>query len=73
MNISSEVMDAALVAFSDQAALPGTIHEYNLRAALEAALPIVAAQAWDEGVRAEYERDYSLGDVPVPNPYRCQQ
>lgn len=73
MNISSVVMEAALVAFRDQAMLPGTIHEYNLRAALEAALPLVATQAWDEGFKQGgpmHDVNYDDPDAHTRNPYR---
>lgn len=73
MNLTTDVMDAALIAFRDQAMLPGTIHEYNLRAALEAALPLVAAKAWDEGFKQggpmhDVNMDYP--NAHTRNPYR---
>lgn len=72
MNLSTEVMDAALIAFRDQAMLPGTIHEYNLRAALEAALPIALEKAWDDGWDALADFDSRPGGPYPTNPYRSE-
>lgn len=68
MTIPDEAIEAAHKAWRAQAKLPGTIFEYNLRAAIEAAAPIIAAQAWDEG--AAWTNDagtYTHDD----NPYRA--
>jgi hypothetical protein len=48
MNISDEAVEAAHEAWREQARQPGTIFEYNLRAALEAAAPHLMAEALDE-------------------------
>lgn len=68
--ISDEAVEAAHRAWRVQAATEGTIFEYNLRAALEAAAPFIAAQAWDEGYQGCYDR-YMYEPVPT-NPYRSQ-
>lgn len=49
MKISDEAVEAAHKAWREQDALDSSIFEYNLRAALEAAAPYIAADAWDEG------------------------
>jgi hypothetical protein len=77
VTVPDEAVEAALVAFSDRAMLVGSSHRDNLTAALEAAAPFVAAQAWDEG----FEKGSDWGEwaaAPVreepsdqtANPYR---
>jgi hypothetical protein len=69
VNIPDEAVEAAHKAWRAQAGTEGTIFEYNLRAALEAAAPYLMEQAWNEGY------DYCNGDGVsewVPNPYRSQ-
>jgi hypothetical protein len=87
VDISNEAVEAAHKAWRAQNTEPDTIFEYNLRAALEAAGPYIAAEAWDEG----HERGFWNGrlseltapyDAPDPligkqdaeanNPYRSQ-
>ena len=41
------------------------------QAALEAALPIVAAQAWDEGALTVMAK-YDIGNLDALNPYRSR-
>lgn len=41
MDIPSAAVEAAHKAWREQAAMPGSIFEYNLRAALEAAAPLI--------------------------------
>ncbi|MFB8368536.1 hypothetical protein ACFC25_04140 [Pseudarthrobacter sp. NPDC055928] len=50
--IPEEAVKAAHRAWREQAALDGSIFEYNLRAALEAAAPHMAAQALEDAVDA---------------------
>jgi hypothetical protein len=66
MNISDEAVEAAHKAWRAQAATEGTIFEYNLRAALEAAAPYIRAQMLekaaaevDEGVPAYGQGEYA--------------
>ena len=47
MTISDEAVEAAHKAWREQAALDGSIFEYNLRAALEAAAPHMLAPVID--------------------------
>jgi hypothetical protein len=63
--ISDEAVEAAARAWVQRHAQPGswTVEE-NLRAALAAAAPFIAAQAWDEGWRSGIFRDGNT------NPYR---
>jgi hypothetical protein len=76
--ISDEAVEAAHKAWRAQAATDGAIFEYNLRAALEAAAPYIAAEAWDEGARdgqwnAEHIFQTDAGARhAIENPYRSQ-
>lgn len=47
--IPVEAVEAAHKAWREQAAQDGSIFEYNLQAALEAAAPYIRAFAWDDG------------------------
>lgn len=71
--ISDEAVEAAMFAFANAPYLATNQEQMTL--ALEAAAPHIIqsakAEAWEEGVRDEYERDYSLGDE-ITNPYRSQ-
>ena len=58
--IPAEAVEAAHRAWREQAALDGSIFEYNLQAALEAAAPYMMRDAWQRGNRAAVGR---------PNPY----
>jgi hypothetical protein len=69
--IPDEALEAAHKAWRIQAGTEGTIFEYNLRAALEAAAPYIAAEAWDEGEQSGYVNhaaDPYGGEYT--NPYR---
>jgi hypothetical protein len=69
--IPDAAVDAAHKAWREQAKLDGSIFEYNLRAALEAAAPHIAAQAWDEGMEAMYATTSSeWPPIAEQNPYR---
>jgi hypothetical protein len=75
MNISDEAVEAAHRAWRAQNTEPGTIFEYNLRAALEAAAQHLQAEAWDEGEaagqdNADSNRGYNIEHKS--NPYRSQ-
>lgn len=52
MTIPDEAVEAAHRAWREQATLGGSIFEYNLRAALEAAAPHIQAQALRDAVDA---------------------
>lgn len=76
MDITKEAIEAAGTAILNTPAdYPGDDRarewaEYIARAALEAAFPIIAAEAWDEGREsgaAEYWDDHT-----PPNPYRSE-
>jgi len=74
--IPDEAIEAAHRAWREQAALDGSIFEYNLRAALEAAAPFIAAVAWERGwVAREDLHAYDVwgGEGEEPdrsNPYK---
>lgn len=70
--IPVEAVEAAHRAWREQAAQDGSIFEYNLQAALEAAAPYLLAEGWDEGRLAYSERDMSR-DEPLDNPYRISK
>lgn len=72
-SIPAEAIEAAHKAWRAQAAQPGTIFEYNLQAALEAAAPHLMAQAWDEGRDALADFDHRQAGPYPTNPYRSQQ
>jgi hypothetical protein len=55
MTISDEAVEAAHMAWRAQAATEGTIFEYNLRAALEAAAPILLSH--ERQLTADAHRD----------------
>jgi hypothetical protein len=68
--ISDEAVEAAHKAWRSQASAEGTIFEYNLRAALEAAVPFIAAEAWHRGyVSALHNVEFYSATT---NPYRSQ-
>ena len=70
--IPDGAVEAAHKAWREQAALEGSIFEYNLRAALEAAAPHLMAAAWDEGKDAVWtfmSNTDPRRDRPS-NPYR---
>jgi hypothetical protein len=69
--ISDEAVEAAHKAWRAQAGTEGTIFEYNLRAALEAAAPYIAAEAWERG-REDWWDDLRIKGSNTPNPYRSQ-
>jgi hypothetical protein len=72
--ISDEAVEAAHKAWRAQAATEETIFEYNLRAALEAAAPFIAAEAWEDGQYAIWGYLANRSNRPRPtNPYRSQQ
>lgn len=69
--IPDEAIEAAHRAWREQNTEPGTIFEYNLRAAMEAAAPILQAAAWEEGEDAGYEQGREWPDMrAIKNPYR---
>ena len=72
MNIPAEAIEAAHRAWREQANLPGTIFEYNLQAALEAAAPHLMAQAWDQGAGAvwTFMSNQDPRRARPTNPYR---
>jgi hypothetical protein len=73
VNISDEAVEAAHKAWRAQAGTEGTIFEYNLRAALEAAAPYLMAQAWDR-CAASIVDEHGNRLIPYENtnPYRSQ-
>ena len=77
MAVPDEAVEAAHKAWREQAALPGTIFEYNLRAALEAAAPFIAAQAWDAAVQYADDQGcllyHEAKGIKSHNPYRSEQ
>jgi hypothetical protein len=70
--ISDEAVEAAHRAWRAQNTEPGTIFEYNLRAALEAAAPYLKADAWEEGFDWGKSGEYTRLDEYEANPYRGQ-
>ena len=70
--IPDEAVEAAHRAWREQAAQDGSIFEYNLRAALEAAAPHMLAEAWKEGEAAGQDNAYAyqVGIAVKSNPYR---
>ena len=68
--IPDEAVEAAHRAWREQAALDGSIFEYNLRAALEAAAPHLMAAAWDEGLEVG-EADWCLTAIPCGDCANC--
>ena len=87
MNISKEAIEAAAEALFNRGGHAGAFDEHPVRmmyvnqsrAALEAAAPLLMAQAWDEGTRAQAEwhhaerRAASRFQATPPvlmNPYR---
>jgi hypothetical protein len=73
MTISDDAVEAAHRAWRVQASTVGSIFEYNLRAALEAAAPYIAAQAWDRAASSIVDEH---GNPIIPdsntNPYRSR-
>jgi len=65
--IPDEAVEAAHKAWREQAALEGSIFEYNLRAALGAAASHLMAAAWDEGYEGAVD---AYDGRNVSNPYR---
>jgi hypothetical protein len=68
--IPAEAVEAAHKAWREQAAQDGSIFEYNLRAALEAAAPYMMAEATDDALRAAWDKGYAtatdgMKDVPA--------
>lgn len=78
--ISDEAVEAAHKAWRAQSAAEGTIFEYNLRAALEAVAPYIAALAKkvDECTAEDMDKYFiDQADVggwlrALTNPYRSQ-
>jgi len=59
--IPDEAIEAAHKAWREQAKQGGSIFEYNLRAALEAAAPFIAAVSDEDALRAAWDRGYATG------------
>lgn len=74
MNIPDEAVEAAASKVLE--ALDRGFTAYQIAyAALEAAAPFIAAQAWDEGMQAGYlnrANETWAGISPLNNPYRSQ-
>lgn len=69
--IPAEAVEAAHRAWREQAALEGSIFEYNLRAAMEAAAPFIAAAAWDRAAASIVdEHGNPIAPTNVENPYK---
>lgn len=68
MSVSDEAVYAALEAFWKVEDYPS---KEAMRAALDAAAPLMLAAAWDEGAAMQAEWSYTELD-PGPNPYRYQ-
>lgn len=77
-----EAVEAAARVLATQAGIISGSWEWfrgEARAALAAAAPFIAAQAWDEGMRAGKSRAMRhMSDEPglslnIPNPYRSEQ
>jgi hypothetical protein len=67
MEIGDEALQAAESALM---ARYGERFDIMARAILEAAAPHIAAQAWDEGMKAASSRMSSITGMTVSNPYR---
>ena len=77
--IPDAAIEAAHKAWREQAALDGSIFEYNLRAAIEAVAPrliqAAMAEAWEEAYgkgreRGEWEAAPVTEEPVFTNPYR---
>lgn len=82
MNISDEAVEAAETALRSKVNQIRYGEEWDdwrarqARAAIEAAAPFIAAQAWDEGEHAGYmnrSAEERHGIEPHTNPYRSEQ
>lgn len=82
MNISKEAIEAAENAYpsgEDEARRRGiesTSHYFGMKAALEAAAPLLMAQAWNEGAKAmkrAVSEEQSVSFIMPNNPYRKER
>lgn len=72
MNIPEAAVEAAAQATWDDVDYLQNYdyHKEVTAKALEAAAPLLMAQAWDEGAEAAWSSPYKEWDDPTTNPYR---